>query len=232
MVAEIPCHAVKPPSAAAHQPGDPQRHLRPELRARAASCNTSGPAEWELVGSGRPALPRGRASRERITFATGSLLKDGEKRTAACTRPTPGLPMGRLPPWAQATDGQSHGTPTASPKESCKIPSRWHRPRRLPLKQRFSKLRGGHGNQVSIWPRTCCYRPTPGLSFPICKLRGCFLTHVLRFDSLFTFQKAFSTGDHNLQTIFTGSHPTSKMLERQEKKKKIQALLHTVSYHR
>lgn len=131
-------------------------------------------------------------------------------------------PLGRLPPSAQATDGQSHGTPTALRKESCKIPSRWHRHRHLPLKQRFSKLRDGHENQVSIWPCTCCYRPTPGLSFPICKLRGCFLTHVLRFDSLFTFQKAFSTGDHNLQTIFTGSHPTSKMLERQ-KKKKIQA---------
>lgn len=128
-------------------------------------------------------------------------------------------PLGRLPPSAQATDGQSHGTPTALRKESCKIPSRWHRHRHLPLKQRFSKLRDGHENQVSIWPCTCCYRPTPGLSFPICKLRGCFLTHVLRFDSLFTFQKAFSTGDHNLQTIFTGSHPTSKMLERQKKKK-------------
>lgn len=49
-MAEILCHAVKSPSEAAHQPGDPQRNLRPELRASTASCNTSGFAEQDLAG--------------------------------------------------------------------------------------------------------------------------------------------------------------------------------------
>lgn len=44
-MAEIPCHAVKSPFEAVHQPGDPQ------LWASAASCNTSGLAERDLAGS-------------------------------------------------------------------------------------------------------------------------------------------------------------------------------------
>lgn len=116
-MAEIPCHAVKSPSEAARQPGDPQRHPRAEPWARAASCNTSGLDERELAGGGRPALPRGRASRGRITFATGSLLKDSEKRTAACTRPTPGLPAGPSAPL-----GTGHGWP--KPQEAHGISQR------------------------------------------------------------------------------------------------------------
>lgn len=94
-MAEIPCHAVKSPFEVAPQLRDPQRNLRPELQARTAECNTSGLTE-------RAALPSGRASRERITFSTGSLLKDSEKRPAACTRQPPGLPTGLPAPSVQA----------------------------------------------------------------------------------------------------------------------------------
>lgn len=124
MVAEIPCHAVKSPFEAAHRLADPQRNLRPELRARTASCNPSGLAERDLAG-GQPALPRGRASRERITFSTGSFLKDSEKRPAVCTRPTSGLPTGPAAP-QHRPGGQSHRQRSASPKESCKIPEGQH----------------------------------------------------------------------------------------------------------
>lgn len=143
MGAEIPCHAVNttppggPPSAAAPQPGDPRRNLPPEPRARVASCNTSGLAEQELAGGGRPALPRGRASREGITFATGSLLKDSEKRTAACARPTPGLPTG--PPARPPRHGPRRAKATGSPR---------HRPKTA---EKF--LAGGTGTGACLLGR-------------------------------------------------------------------------------
>lgn len=106
-------------------------------------------------GIWRAALPRARASRERITFSTGSLLKDSEKRRAVCTRPTLGLPTGPSAP-QHRPGGQSHRKPRASPKESCKIPNGWHRHRRQPLKWRFSKVTGCPRNQEPIWPQASC----------------------------------------------------------------------------
>ena len=144
-MAEIPCHAVKSPFEEARQPGGLQ------LRASTASCNTSGLAERDLA----VALPRARASRERITFSTGSLLKDSKKRQAACTRPTPSLPAGPSAPPQHRPGGQSHGKPRASPKESCKIPNGWHRHRHRcqALKWRFANVSGCPRNQEPIRPR-------------------------------------------------------------------------------
>lgn len=69
---------------------------------------------------GRAALPRGRASRERITFSTGSLLKDSEKRAAARTRPTPGLPTGPAAPYTGRV-AKATGSPRHLPEQAAKF---------------------------------------------------------------------------------------------------------------
>lgn len=122
-------------------------------------------------GIWRAALPRARASRERITFSTGSLLKDSKKRRAVCTRPTPGLPAGPPAPSAQAgwpkpreaqgisqrklqNSSRVAQAQTQAPASSVKVCKRQWLPREP----------GAH--PTADLP---CYHLTPGLSFPICK---------------------------------------------------------------
>lgn len=107
MVAEIPCHVVNPFQSGSWL-ADPQQNLCPEPRpAPPHVTQAAGRQAGRQSESWQAALPERRASRERITFSTGRLLKDREKRPATRTRLTPGLPTGHLPP-QHRLGSQSH----------------------------------------------------------------------------------------------------------------------------
>lgn len=160
-MAEIPCHAVKSPSEAARQPGDPQ------LRAGAASCNTSGLAERDLAGSA--AKSKGLQREDNIFYWKPSKRQQEKKGSvhtpdtrpahwAACPRST-----GRV---AKAT-----GSPERLPKKAAKFLTDG-----TDADAGANLLSGGLLTSVAalgvgahLVTDLRCYHPTPGLSFPLRK---------------------------------------------------------------
>lgn len=117
VVAEIPCHAVKSPSEAAHQPGEPRRNLRPELRASTASCNTSGFAERDLAGGA--AKSKGLQREDNIFYWKPS-KRQREKKGSVHTPDT------RPAHWAMCPLGtgwvaKATGSPGHLPKQAAKF---------------------------------------------------------------------------------------------------------------
>lgn len=136
-MAEIPCHAVKSPFEAAHQ-----------LEILSETCNRS----W---GPGQPRGTRGLAERELVDSAAKRKglqrednifywkpSKDSEKRRAACTRPTPGLPTGLSAP-STVQMAKATGSPRHLPKKAAKFLMDG-RHRHHPLQWRLSKVSGLH----------------------------------------------------------------------------------------
>lgn len=111
-MAEIPCHVVKSLSKqliACRPSAEPVPRASASTTSRNPSSRQAGgqagrQAERELAGG---AAKKKGLQRERITFSTGRLLKDREKRPATRTRLTPGLPTGHLPP-QHKLGSQSH----------------------------------------------------------------------------------------------------------------------------
>lgn len=210
-MAEIPCHAVKSPFEAARQPGDPQ------LWASTASCDTSGLAERDLAGSA--AKSEGLQREDNIFYWKPSKRQQEKKGSVHTpdTRPAHWaacpLSTGRV---AKAT-----GSPEHLPKKAAKFltdGTGTDTGGRQPLKWKFANVSGCPGNQEPIWSWTCCVTTLLQASVSLSVNREApFLYAFLLFDDLFKFQITFSKGNHNLQTIFKYSHPTSKKSLRQEK---------------
>lgn len=160
-MAEIPCHAVKPPSEAAHRPGDPQ------LRASAASCNTSGLAERALAGSA--AKSKGLQREDNIFYWKPS--KRQQEKTGSVHTPDTRPAHWAVCPFSTDRVAKATVSPGHLPKKAAKFLTDG-----TDTNTGANLLSGGLLTSVAVpgirspfSHRLAALPSTPGLSFPICK---------------------------------------------------------------